>query len=103
MTIAESDQKNRHLFLLHHHQHHQHCLSCDDDSTVLDLRAIVGCDVSSNMCVHILDYLCGYESDWWENAPSMGALDVADKLGLERLLSSIVRPQFKEKWERGRS
>ena len=78
-------------------------LGCDEDSPVLDLRAIVGCDVSSNMCVHILDYLCGYESDWWENAPSMGALDVADKLGLERLLSSIVRPQFKEKWERGRS
>ena len=78
-------------------------LSCDDDSPVLDLSAIVGCDLSVTICMHILDYLCGCESDWWEGAPSMGALDAADKLGLERLLSSIVRPYVKNIWERGRS
>ena len=78
-------------------------LSCDDDSTVLDLRAIVGCDLSYDICRHILDYLCGCEIDWWENTPPMGALDVADKLGLERLLSAIVSPLKKEKWKNGRS
>ena len=78
-------------------------LSCDDDSTVLDLRAIVGCDLSYDICRRILDYLCGCETDWWENTPSMGALDVADKLGLERLLSAIVPRLRKEKWESGRS
>ena len=78
-------------------------LSCDEDSTVLDLRAIVGYDLSDDICQRILDYLCGCETDWWENTPSMGALDVADKLGLERLLSAIVFPMTKERWESGRS
>ena len=77
-------------------------LSCDDGSPVLDLRAILGCDLSYNICIHILDYLCSYESKWWENEPSMAALDAADKLGLDRLLSSIVRPDLKKQWERGR-
>ena len=75
---------------------------CDDDA-FLDLRAIVGCDLCDNICVRILDYLCGYDSDWWEQSPSMGALDVADKLGLERLLSSIVRPLRQDKWQRTRN
>ena len=78
-------------------------LSCDDDSPVLDLSAIVGCDLSYDICMHILEYLCGYQSDWWEREPCMGALDVADKLGLDRLLSSIVRPHIKDQWERGRA
>ena len=78
-------------------------LSCDEESTVLDLRAIVGCDLSYDICRRILDYLCGCETDWWENTPSMGALDVADKLGLKRLLSSIVTQFLKEKWKSGRS
>ena len=73
-------------------------LSCDDNFPVLDLRVIVGCDVNFDICMHILDYLCGYESDWWEKEPSMGALDAADKLGLERLLL-IVRPRTKERWD----
>ena len=78
-------------------------LSCDDDSPVLDLSAIVGCDLSYHICMHILEYLCGYQSHWWETEPCMGALDAADKLGLERLLSSIVSPQRKDRWESGRS
>ena len=78
-------------------------ISCDDDSPVLDLRGIVGCDLSFAICDRILGYLCGSDSEWWENAPPMGALDAADKLGLERLLSSIVRSVVKDRWEGGRS
>ena len=73
-------------------------LSCDDGSPVLDLRAIVGCDISIFICSLILDYLCSFDSSWWEQAPTMGALDLADKLGLERLLSSIVRPHKRTEW-----
>ena len=77
-------------------------LSCVDGSPVLDLRAIVGCDLSIFICYFILDYLCGFDSSWWEQEPTMGALDLADKLGLERLLSSIVRPHIKNEWIRSR-
>ena len=77
-------------------------LKCDDEDPVLDLGTIIGCDLCFNICRHILDYLCGCESDWWEKVPSMGALDVADKLGLERLLFSIVRPLVEDEWKRAR-
>ena len=77
--------------------------SCDDDSPVLDLRTVIGYDLGLSMCTRILDYLCSYESDWWEREAAMAALDAADKLGLERLLSSIVCPRLQEKWGNSRS
>ena len=73
-------------------------LMCDADSPMLDLNVIVGCDIHKSICIHILDYLCSYASEWWECDPSMGALDVANKLGLKRLLSSVVRPHFRMRW-----
>ena len=73
-------------------------LSCDDDSPLLDLQAIVGCDLDVRICEHILDYLCGYDSIWWEVEPTIGALDAADKLGLQKLLSWHVRPTRYSEW-----
>ena len=78
-------------------------LKCDDVSPVLDLQGIIGRDVSFRIGMALLEYLCGYESNWWEATPSMGALDVADRLGLHRLLFSIVRRDVRERWEEGRS
>ena len=72
-------------------------LNCNDVSPVLDLQGIIGRDVSFRIGVALLEYLCGYESDWWEATPSMGALDVADRLGLHRLLFSIVRPDVRKR------
>ena len=78
-------------------------LNCDEVSPILDLQGIIGCDVSFRIGVSLLEYLCAYESDWWEATPSMGALDVADRLGLHRLLFAIVRPEVRERWQEGRS
>ena len=79
-------------------------IACDDDSPVLDLRQVLGYDISTNVCVRLLDYLCGCDSDWWEkDVPCMGALDAADKLGLQRLLSCCVDSRLKDRWERFRS
>ena len=73
-------------------------LSCDDNSPVLDLRAIVGCDVDDRISRYILDYLCGYESIWWQEYPTNGALDEAAKLGLEKLQTWVVRPTRYSEW-----
>ena len=77
-------------------------LALNDASPVSDLSEVVGGGVNIYISRRIVDYLCGYDSDWWDKTPSMGALDLADKLGLERLLSAIARPAAKEEWLTGR-
>ena len=78
-------------------------LCCNEASPVLDLSAVVGFGVDDHIAMRILDYLCGYQSSWWEGIPSVGALDLADRLGLERLMSAIVRPDVKEEWSNTRN
>ena len=60
---------------------------------------VCGCDLNAGICRHILDYLCSYESEWWQGSPTIGALDTTDRLGLSRLLQFIVKPYIRESWE----
>ena len=82
-------------------------LCCDDDSPVLDLSGIVGSDCHPDVCDRVLDYLCGSDSSWWEGLDnahsSFGALDVADRLGLQRLLQGIVKRPVHEQWMTNRT
>ena len=75
-------------------------VSCDDGSPVLDLVRLGGCDLNENISGPILDYLCSYDSAWWQECPTIGALDVADKLGLSRLVQFIVNPYVRQSWEK---
>ena len=73
-------------------------LSCDDGYPVLDLVDTLGCDLNADICGHLLDYLCSYDSEWWQGSPSIGALDAADLLGLSRLVQFIVNPYVRYNW-----
>ena len=75
---------------------------CNDASPVLDLSAIVGFGVDCTMGNRVLDYLCGYVCEYWQNYPSVAALDLADRLGLERLLSTIVKSELWDEWRFGK-
>ena len=75
---------------------------CNDASPVLDLSAIVGFGVDGMMANRVLDYLCGYTCECWESYPSVPALDLADRLGLERLLSTIVKSELWDEWRFGK-
>jgi hypothetical protein len=74
-------------------------MSCDDGVPVLDLVEFCGCDLDADISRHILDYLCSYESEWWQGSPTIGVLDTTDRLGLSRLLQFIVKPYIRESWE----
>ena len=67
-------------------------------SPVLDLDWLGLSGVNCYIGKRIVEYLCGFDSDWWQKTPSMGALDLADYLGMERLLTLIVPEQIHKKW-----
>ena len=67
-------------------------------SPVLDLDVLGLKGVNFYIGRRIVEYLCGFDSDWWQMAPSMGALDLADYLGMERLLTRIVPMEIHKKW-----
>ena len=77
-------------------------LECEDETLVLNLNLILGSDVSDTITYHLLEYLCGYDSTWWQQEPSFGALDAADRLGMTRLLSHIVRKRVMDAWTQSR-
>ena len=77
-------------------------LVLNDAVAVLDLGAVAGGGVNIYVSRRIVDYVCGYDSDWWEKSPTLGALDLADLLGLERLLVWVVRDCVREHWLKGK-
>ena len=56
-------------------------LALNDAGPVLDLGEVAGGGVNTYVSRHIVDYLCGFNSDWWQKTSSLEALDLADVLG----------------------
>ena len=67
-------------------------------SPVLDLDGLGLSGVNCYIGKRIVEYLCGFDSDWWQKTPSIGALDLADYLGMERLLTLIVPMHIHKNW-----
>ena len=73
-------------------------IPCNSPSPVLDLDVVGLSGVNCYIGKRIVEYLCGFDSDWWQKTPSIGALDLADYLGMERLLTVIVPEEMHKKW-----